>query len=1431
MNIALLIASFVLTFSQLQDRSVNPAADWRSKVDHSLVRIHEQFSSTDQSQLSVRGGKSGIRMSAVFNISDKNQVLEVGGFLIFEEAPKDFKRLEKLGVTVRSQVNEVVTATFGLDILPQIASLAEIKGVIPGRRLGSATDAFRSQPELAHSLAGNPGPSGRIQEELGLTGKGVIIGIIDTGINYQHRDFQKLLPDGTWESRILAFWNQRSSEVSPGSEPWPYTYGKEWKQDDISDCIASMGGFACDGLIDDTGHGTAVAGVAAGNGNVDPVKIGAAPDAELVIIRAEEGYPDDELVDALAYIVNLAKQEDKPWAINLSFGAHYGPHDGTYFLDELIADIVDPFGIDNGKGRVVAAGAGNDFWTSSFPDHLWRRVHHKGEAGTFEVFFTSGGLPSDEEVRLQIWFPGSESYTIQLQSPTGSLYPPSPISSGPFIEFWEDETSDGYVSILVQEDLSTNPNYSGTNSGLIEIDINDGISDLRSGKWKFHLTSSEQYFPEEYDAWIVWDKYKQNPLQTAYVWSSPYKNSRIVVSPASSRNVIGVGAHAASGLMASYSSNGPNRPEDPFIGLERSKPDIIALGSHEAADVFGLYSSVSGTSFSSPVVTGLAAQLLELRGFHFDSNLDWEDVKFALTDFTRAIYQAPSDILDSRPDAESAEWYPKLTDYGSAIVAIKRDARATVYENNAVLSTVHLDGESLWILPGVEVEITNSLHLGDYFGRPSEIHVAKGAKLLLNGTSVTCDPGGEIFVHGGDLDVNTNNYQTNCFNSCIVVENDGKVTFRNNIIQEFSNGAFLANMGGTIIVEDNSQIIYRQSAKPLLIDAGSVFKLGANAKIVAERKVDIIGSPQDPIVFEKNGSQMWGEVELRGSYSKIHNVRMTGAYSAIKVAADAIDINNVEISDGHHGVRVVAQHSGGGDSRFTLRNSDIYNNYNGVHVHRGSAQISSSTIRNNTNYGIYLSSSEVGSISSNEVSHNKTGLHLYNTWSELDAAFESNYVHDNSQFGISLSPNSTLYAFDSFSNISNNGSHEVYVGSPTARFYLSDTVLGLGGYSDIFDNSSSGKLIYNSAKTWDGSNYIAWTVPATDVYWGTTNPSSSLFGGGPVDYTPYLTSSPATGPGGQYKITNSVIALGDTVSTLQDMPANRSHLVLQQVVSGRGDDRLSPLAVERLSKKIQELRSRIGSSLSDPANARHILSLYYLLLLDLSDQTEEWSNTLSFFESIKTLRPGASSKLATESLVLVEILEAIRQQKFKTAIYIADRAVDKTKNHDIVSEIMLLKAIALESIGEYKRALAAIDIAEAVPSETDFTRANYLSEKENLLLLIKESGGQDVGNFESLSAVTELDVNQIESISTSAYPNPFRTSFTIKLEQVVSNEAISIVMVDLLGRIVLAKEHVPEGVGSQEIILDTSDLASGSYFYRVLVGNQVFARGKAVKNR
>lgn len=438
----------------------------------------------------------------------------------------------------------------------------------------------------------------QMQSASGLSGRGTLIAIIDSGIDYIHPDF--ISPNG--KSRIISLWDQSLDQI--------------FSSDTIDAAIAAPtleARYSICPSVDLSGHGTHVAGIAAGNGRAsNGVYRGVAYEAQLIIVKlaspAPGGFPSTvELMTAVDYCIREAISRSMPIAINLSFGNTYGAHNGSSLLENYLDDMTDYY-----KCSIVC-GSGNEGASNGHTQGLFTSNMQADEVELAIAQYT-------KNLSIQLWKNPWDIFEIKIKSPSNSNVT-LPVQPGS----WRYSLDSTQLYITIGEPSP----YSIYQEIYIDLNSSASIgSYIDEGIWQILITSID-IKKGNWDMWLPSSAVKSP--STGFLRPTPYTTLTI---PSSAERVITVGAYdARNDRLAAFSGHGYNWDTDII------KPELVAPGVDiTSCAPGGGYQTRSGTSMATPFVCGSCSLLMQWG--IVDGNDDYlygEKIKAALIRGTRKL--------------------------------------------------------------------------------------------------------------------------------------------------------------------------------------------------------------------------------------------------------------------------------------------------------------------------------------------------------------------------------------------------------------------------------------------------------------------------------------------------------------------------------------------------------------------------------------------------------------------------------------------------------------------------------------------------------------------------------------------------------------------------------------------------------------------------
>lgn len=398
---------------------------------------------------------------------------------------------------------------------------------------------------------------------LNLTGSGVMVAVIDSGIDVTHQDFR----DGN-NSKIYELWDQNL----PGNPPTGYRIGTVFTREDInqylSDESAGSGEFLS---YDSSGHGTGVASVVTA----------CVPNADLLVIKLFGGgvggnSRTTSLMLAMDYSIRKSMQLNVPIVINVSFGNNYGDHGSNAVIEEYIdtVSLMAKVSVVTGSGNEGNTGRHSQFIMGNMSWHQIEFLVNQYQAG----------------INIQVWRSYSDVMDIFLTTPSGREIGPFNL----YHEVMNYSLPDMYIDVINGYPMPINRNQETFISVIPKRDY------IESGIWSMRF-NPKSISDGRVDVWLP----VQGSTTSDVRFTRPSEYTTLTI-PATARNAISVGAYNPTTLAyAAFSGRG-------YTIYNEVKPDLAAPGENiDVATPGGGYVNVSGTSFAAPFVSAGAAMLME----------------------------------------------------------------------------------------------------------------------------------------------------------------------------------------------------------------------------------------------------------------------------------------------------------------------------------------------------------------------------------------------------------------------------------------------------------------------------------------------------------------------------------------------------------------------------------------------------------------------------------------------------------------------------------------------------------------------------------------------------------------------------------------------------------------------------------------------------
>lgn len=428
------------------------------------------------------------------------------------------------------------------------------------------------------------------QSALGLTGAGVLVGIIDTGIDYTHPAFL----DSAGRTRIEAIWDQT---IEDGPLPQYYSYGSEYRREQIDEALQNPEErFSIVPSVDESGHGTFLAGVAVGSpvgaGALNSDFIGAAPEAVIAVVKLKPAkqylrdfyairedavaFQENDIMLAAAWLQRLREELRLPLVILCGLGTNYGGHSGTSRLSEYLSMLMNQPGIS------CVVPTGNE---TGLAHHYRGQLEAEGDYEDVEIRVAEG----ERGFQLELWTQAPDRFAVSIQSPGGDLVPQIPLRLGydQRVDFVLEQTT---VFVSYRFVIARTGGYLAVMRFLTPA----------PGVWTIRVYSLN-YLTGIFHMWLPVKEF----IREGTIFLHPNPDTTLT-TPSATENLLTVGAYDSNtGGIEIHSGRG-------FTRTGGIKPDLAAPGVNIYGPVpGGRFSYRTGTSAAAAIAAGAAACLFE----------------------------------------------------------------------------------------------------------------------------------------------------------------------------------------------------------------------------------------------------------------------------------------------------------------------------------------------------------------------------------------------------------------------------------------------------------------------------------------------------------------------------------------------------------------------------------------------------------------------------------------------------------------------------------------------------------------------------------------------------------------------------------------------------------------------------------------------------
>lgn len=541
-------------------------------------------------------------------------------------------QMKKLGCEIITRTKTIYSIKAPANAVDKLSALSSINAIEASQMYKPTLDSSKKSMNAESVTAANITPSNII------AGEGVLLGIIDSGIDLTHPDFSNA--NGT---RILKLWDMSDTNGTGPDGYDTYKWGREYTKSiiDFADVIIDQ--------VDRVGHGTFVAGVSGGGGKVESKFRGIAYNSDMIIVKGNKNdnkpyLADNDVIAGCDYLMQEAEKLNKAIVINLSIGSSIGPHDGKSLLSVALSELSKP-------GVVIVSTAGNDNYLPlhagtqvqsatllEFPikpnNICWMVENETNLCDSPNSFYTLADFWYSKDMIDSAYVLAYDTLSQSNEAPLLVSYKAFPIGIQANKEMMLNDNGEPIAMI---EYNGTVTNYAANNSGNLKIEIhNNGDSNILVNKylWSIVIKTKNQ---GQIDLWGSYPISKVRKFKSVWDTEVLRADGRMTIcAPGDGDSVICVTSHVTKnswtnifdttftydctiGNISDFSSLGPAR-NGRILPLISAPGEIIfsakskdCVADSAYTDIGGKYFGAGGTSAAAPHVTGAIALMLQVN--------------------------------------------------------------------------------------------------------------------------------------------------------------------------------------------------------------------------------------------------------------------------------------------------------------------------------------------------------------------------------------------------------------------------------------------------------------------------------------------------------------------------------------------------------------------------------------------------------------------------------------------------------------------------------------------------------------------------------------------------------------------------------------------------------------------------------------------------